>query len=239
MLLWCGKMVLYLPNPRHWILITRRANRQGDILAIMKSRGEIKIFNILILSTGRGKYWSTHIKSWTWPTHACYPRDVWGRDKRVIMIALGSAKGLLERYRAGCPYTHMCIYNTETGRKRHTQEREGEKAWPKRGLWVRLGLQCSPVDVLPTRSKPLSTFSPVTPTLGLVLSMMSCAWHFLPSSLCSFLFSLIYYFIFLFCSVLRHSFPVLPRLMGIILPPELPQPGAMSVLPASISTSHL
>lgn len=75
--------------------------------------------------------------------------------------------------------------------------------------------------------------------LGLVLSMMSCGLALSPfqSLLLSFFSYLIFHF--LFSSVLRHSFPVLPRLMGIILPPELPQPGAVSVLPASISTSHL
>ena len=51
------------------------------------------------------------------------------RDKRVIMLPFGFAKGLLQRYRAGYPCTHMCIYNTERGRKTdtHTHKRERER----------------------------------------------------------------------------------------------------------------
>lgn len=125
--------------------------------------------------------------------NACYPSDVGGRDKRVIILTLGSTKGLLERDRAGCPCTHMCIHNTERGRKTetHVRGRGREHLSRKRTVGEIKWLLCSPMDVLPTSSKGLSTLNPATPALGLVLSTMSVAWHCRPFSLCSFLFSLI------------------------------------------------
>lgn len=62
---------------------------------------------------------------------------VWGgRGKRVIIIALGSAKGLLEREIGQAVPAHIYAYTTQRGgeRQTHTRERGRERLSPKRNV---------------------------------------------------------------------------------------------------------